>query len=126
MSAPILLVEDELACSATLRIAFEAAGVPSLEHTATAEQALAILRERPVSVLITDIDLPSMNGLELIQKLRAEPRFRALPIIVTSAAADPTTRERALELGATAFFGKPYSPIAIRQKIEELMRDTTD
>jgi CheY-like chemotaxis protein len=123
MVPPILLVEDELAFGATLRVAFEAGGALSVEHTATAEQALAILRERPVSVLITDIDLPSMDGLELIQKVRAEPRFSALPIIVTSAAADPATRERALRLGAAAFFSKPYSLFAIRHKIEELIRD---
>jgi DNA-binding response OmpR family regulator len=122
MYAPILLVEDEMACGATLRVAFEAAGAPALEHTATAEQALAILLERPVSVLITDIDLPSMNGLELIQRIRAEPRLCTLPIIVTSAAADADTRERALRLGAAAFFSKPYSPFAIRHKIEELIR----
>ena len=123
MLPPILLVEDELACGATLRVAFEAAGARSLEHAATAEQALAILRERPVSALITDIDLPLMDGLELIQKVRAEPGLSTLPIIVTSAAADPATRERALRLGAAAFFSKPYSPFAIHHKIEELIRD---
>jgi CheY-like chemotaxis protein len=123
MRAPILLVEDEPACGTTLQVALEAAGAPSLEHTATAEQALAILRERPVSVLITDIDLPSMDGLELIQRVRAELRLSNLPIIVTSATADPATREHALRLGAAAFFSKPYSPFAIRHKIEELIRD---
>jgi DNA-binding response OmpR family regulator len=120
---PVLLVEDELACGATLRVAFEAPGVPLLEHTVTAERALTILHERPVSALITDIDLPSMNGFELIEKVRAEPRLSALPIIVTSAATDAATRERALRLGASAFFAKPYSPFAIRHKIEELIRD---
>jgi DNA-binding response OmpR family regulator len=120
---PVLLVEDELVCGATLRVAFEAPGVPLLEHTVTAERALAILYERPVSALITDIDLPSMNGFELIEKVRAEPRLSALPIIVTSAATDSDTRERALRLGAAAFFAKPYSPFAIRHKVEELIRD---
>jgi two-component system, chemotaxis family, chemotaxis protein CheY len=124
----VLLVEDELTCSQTLEVALESApepdAAPSLAHTPTAEQALAILREHAISLLITDINLPSMDGLELIRRVRAEPRWANLPIIVTSADGDPATHERALRLGANAFFTKPYSPLAIRHKIEELIGDT--
>lgn len=128
MRPTVLLVEDELACSQTLEVALESAperdAAPSLAHTPTAEQALAILREHAISVLITDIHLPSMDGLELIRRVRAEPRWAALPIIVTTADADPATHERALRLGVNAFFTKPYSPLAVRHKIEELIGDT--
>jgi len=120
----VLLVEDELECSETLAVAFEGAGAPPFQHAFTAEQALAILRDGPVAALITDINLPAMDGLELIRRIRAEPRMAALPIVVTSADADPATHERALRLGANAFFPKPYSPLAVRQKIEELIRET--
>ena len=128
MRPTVLLVEDEWACSQTLAVALESAaesdGAPSLAHTPTAEQALAILREHAISLVITDINLPSMDGLELIRRVRAEPRWATLPIIVTSADTDPSTHERALRLGANAFFAKPYSPLAIRHKIEELIGDT--
>ena len=121
----VLLVEDELACRATLEVALETPfggmAAPTFEHTATAERALAILEERSVALLITDIHLPSMNGLELIERVRSQPRLAALPIIVTSADADPSTHDHALRLGANAFFSKPYSPLAIRHKIEELI-----
>jgi CheY-like chemotaxis protein len=120
----VLLVEDELDCSATLAVAFEGGDAPPFQHTSTAEQAWAILRDGPVAALITDINLPAMDGLELIRRVRAEPRMAALPIVVTSADADPATHERALQLGANAFFPKPYSPFALRQKIEELIRET--
>jgi CheY-like chemotaxis protein len=120
----VLLVEDELACSTTLEVALEARDAPSLEHTPTAEQALAILQEGAFALLITDVHLPAMDGLELIRRVRAEPRLAAIPIIVTTADADPATFERALSLGANAFFTKPYSPFALRRKIEELIRDT--
>ena len=123
MRPVVLLVEDESGCTATLEVAFDSNDSPALHHTATAEQALAILYDGLISALITDIDLPSMDGLELIRRVRAEPSLGALPIVVTSADADPATRERAFELGANAFFSKPYSPLAVRQKIEELIRD---
>jgi CheY-like chemotaxis protein len=48
----------------------------------------------------------------------------ALPIVVTTVDANPATHERALQLGANAFFPKPYSPFALGQKIEELIRET--
>ena len=124
MRPKVLLVEDELGCSATLEVAFEGGDAPPFQHTSTAEQALEILRDDAVAALITDIDLPAMDGLELIRRVRAEPRMAALPIVVTSADADPATHERALRLGANAFFSKPYSPFALRQKIEELIRET--
>ena len=119
----VLLVEDELACCGILDVAFDDGDAPSFQHTATAEQALAILRDRSISALITDINLPLMDGLELIRRVRAEPRLAALPIIVTSAETDQETSEQAFRLGANAFFPKPYSPFAVRQKIEELIRD---
>ena len=123
MRPTVLLVEDELDCSATLAVAFQGGDAPPFQHASTAEQVLAILHDGPVAALITDIN-PAMAGLELIRRVRAEPRMAALPIVVTSADADPATHERALQLGANAFFPKPYSPIAVRQKIEELIRET--
>ena len=123
MQPKVLLVEGEPDFSATLAVAFEGAGAPLFQHTSTAEQALAILRDGPVAALITDINLPAMDGLELVRRVRAEPRMAALPIVVTSADTDPATHERALQLGANAFFPKPYSPLAVRQKIEELIRE---
>jgi CheY-like chemotaxis protein len=119
----VLLVEDEIACGTALEVAFEGVDGPSFHHTPTAEQALRILRDRAIAALITDIDLPLMDGLELIRRVRAEPALASLPIIVTSADTDPATSECALRLGANAFFPKPYSPFAVRQKIEELIRD---
>ena len=128
MRPTVLLVEDELACCTTLQVAFEredaeASTAPFLHYAPTAEQALEILGRYPVSLLVTDIQLPSMDGLELIRRVRTEPRFATLPIIVTTADGDPDTCERALRLGANAFFTKPYSPFAVRQKIEELIRN---
>jgi CheY-like chemotaxis protein len=119
----VLLVEDELACCTTLAVAFESGNAPLLEHAPTAEQALAILHGHPVSVLITDIHLPAMDGLELIRRVRSEEGLANLPIIVTSADSNPATHEHALRLGANAFFLKPYSPVAVRRKIQELIRD---
>jgi CheY-like chemotaxis protein len=117
----VLLVEDESHCISTLQIAFESETEPRLAHTSTAEEALRILDSTEIAAVITDIHLPSMDGFELIARLRNQPHFAHLPIVVTSGDPDPDFPERALSLGANAFFPKPYSPSAIRRKVKELI-----
>ncbi|MGA2118432.1 MAG: response regulator [Bryobacteraceae bacterium] len=117
----VLLVEDEAHFISTLEIAFDGDGEPRLTHTSTAEEALRILEATEIAAVITDIHLPSMDGFELIARLRGQPRFAGLPILVVSGDPDPASSERALSLGANAFFPKPYSPGAIRRKVKELI-----
>jgi two-component system, chemotaxis family, chemotaxis protein CheY len=74
-----------------------------------------------VSAVVTDVHLPKMTGLDLIVHLRGQPRYRATPILVISADPDPATPDRALKLGANVFFSKPFSPGAVRRKLEELI-----
>jgi CheY-like chemotaxis protein len=87
----------------------------------SAEAALGILDTSTVSGVITDLQLPEMSGLDLIARIRGDPRWRNLPIVVVSAHADPQAPETALRLGANAFFSKPFSPSAVRKKLEELI-----
>lgn len=117
----ILVVDDAEDCIATLSLAL--AILPGVEiRTATsAEDALVQLERDTVSAVITDIHLPAMTGLELVARIREDSRFRSLPILVVSADTDPSTPGRALGLGANAYFAKPFSPSAIRQKLEELV-----
>jgi len=120
----VLLVEDESHCISTMEIAFDGETEPRLAHTSTAEEALRILDSTEIAAVITDIHLPSMDGFELIARLRNQPRFARLPILVTSGDPDPASPERALSLGANAYFPKPYSPSAIRRKVKELIHAT--
>jgi CheY-like chemotaxis protein len=117
----ILMVEDESYCVSAMEVAFDGDSEPRLAHTSTAEEALRILDTTEIAAVITDIHLPSMDGFELISRLRNQPRFAHLPIVVTSGDPDPESPERALSLGANAYFLKPYSPSAIRRKVKELI-----
>ena len=117
----VLLVEDESHFISTLEIAFDGDAEPRLAHASTAEEALRILDSTEIAAVITDIHLPSMDGFELIARLRGQPHFAGLPILVVSGDPDPASSERALSLGANAFFPKPYSPGAIRRKVKELI-----
>lgn len=117
----VLLVDDAEDCLATLGLALEAAPGFAIRLARTAEAGLAVLDEEAVSAVVTDLQLPVMTGLELISRIRGQERFSAVPIVAVSAATDPNTPQAALDSGANAFFAKPFSPGAVRRKLEELI-----
>jgi two-component system, chemotaxis family, chemotaxis protein CheY len=120
-SAVVLLVDDAEECLTTLDLALQTLPGVEIRSAHTAEAALEALSSDNVAAVITDIHLPAMNGLELIARIRQEPRHRGVPVIVVSADPDPAAPRTALESGANAFFAKPFSPGAVRKKVEELI-----
>jgi two-component system chemotaxis response regulator CheY len=119
----VLIVEDSENSAATLEIALLAIPGLSVMLAPTAVEALRILgcEGQPVSAIVTDLNMPRMDGFELIQRIRADSRLASTPIIVVSADTDPATPRRVTELGASAFFPKPYSPAEVRRKLEQLL-----
>ena len=82
-------------------------------------------RSGPVQVIVTDLNMPRMDGYELIRRVRADQRLSDLPIIVVSADTDPATPERIAALGVDAFFPKPFSPAQVRRKLEQILDGRT-
>ena len=128
MSKLFLIVEDSETCAETMQIALELIPGVEIRSIHSSRAAIALLRERDgeVAAIVTDLNLTQGaglpgNGLDLIRQLRAEPRFARLPILLISGDSDPRLSERALAQGADAFFAKPYSPAAVRRKLEQLL-----
>jgi len=127
MSAPtksgrvILVVDDAPDCVATLELALGVLEDVAVRGVSSAEEALAMLDGHRVAAVITDVQLPGLSGFELLTRLRERVEWRALPVVVVSADADPGTPAQALQMGADAFFAKPFSPAAVRRKVEKLM-----
>jgi len=117
----VVIVEDTDACAATLEIAFLSIPEVTVVSVTSARQALEILRNGDISALVTDLQMPRMDGFELIERVRADSRLAGLPVIVVSGDTDPRTPERISQLGVNAFFSKPYSPAEVREKLEHLL-----
>ena len=119
----VLIVDDTEMSAATLEMA--CAGIPGIEVLAvsSAREAVRILddRDKVVRAVLTDIRMPGMDGFELVRFVRSHRRHVRTPIIVVTADTDPETSERASRLGANAFFGKPFSPRAVRRALEDLL-----
>jgi len=123
MLKQVLIVEDSEACAETLQIALES--IPGVETRVIggprAAMVAALESHGEIAAIVTDLHLPQSDGFDLIRQLRAEPRFARLPILLISGDSDPLLAERALAQGADAFFPKPYSPSAVRKKLEQLL-----
>ena len=124
----VLIVEDSETCAETLQIALEL--IPGIEvrsiHSCVAAIDFLNAGDHEIAAIVTDLNLPANggspgDGLDLIRQIRAEPRFAGLPILLISGDSDPRLSERALAQGADAFFPKPYSPAAVRRKLEQLL-----
>jgi two-component system chemotaxis response regulator CheY len=125
-SRSVLIVEDSENSAATLEIAL--LGIPglSVRLAASGLEALRILdREDGIDAIVTDLNMPRMDGFELIRRVRQHQRLSATPIIVVSADTDPGTPGRIEALGVEAFFPKPYSPAKVRHKLEQILHATT-
>ena len=119
----VLIVEDSENTAATLEIAVMAIPGVSVLMASSGVEALRILdgASGRVRAVVTDLNMPRMDGFELIRNIRGNSRLAATPIIVVSADTDPATPRRVAELGVNAFFPKPYSPAAVRRKLEQLL-----
>jgi CheY-like chemotaxis protein len=119
----VLIVEDSENSAAMLEIAF--LGIPgvSVLMAPSATEALRLLEggSGAVRVMVTDLNMPRMDGYELIRRVRADQRLSSMPIIVVSADTDPATPQRIAALGVEAFFPKPFSPALVRRKLEQLL-----
>ena len=105
----ILLVDDNEADGWLLREAFQALEIEhSLQIVHDGDQALQVLGEEPHPVLILlDINMPKMNGFDVLKEIRADPKLRLIPVVIFTSSHHKRDVERAYELGANAYVAKP-------------------
>ncbi|GAB5547604.1 MAG: response regulator [Sandaracinaceae bacterium] len=119
--ARILVVEDSSAMRAFVRAALEEAGVVrEVIEAASGFEALRILPREQVQLAIVDINMPDVNGLELIRFMRKSESHKDTPLIVISSEASERDRERGLMLGANAYLAKPFTADALIALVREL------
>ncbi len=106
MSATILVVDDEKNIRRTLRMVLEGEGY-EVEEADSAEAGLASLEESAIDLVILDVRLPTMNGIEALQRIRERPASAQLPVLMISGHASVAEAVQAVQLGATDFFEKP-------------------
>lgn len=122
MSGHILIVDDSSAMRAYVRAALEGDGAVEVSEAANGFDALRLLPREKFDLVIVDINMPNINGLELISFMRKSETHKETPLLIISTEASERDRERALSLGANAYLAKPFSSQQLLEVVADLGR----
>jgi PAS domain S-box-containing protein len=119
----LLIVEDSLTQAVQLRFVLEEHGF-SVRHARHGAEALAFLGAGPLPLaVISDINMPGMDGYELCRRLRGEPRLAGLAVVLLTSLSDPSDVVRALQCGADYFFTKPFDENLLVPRLRRIRGD---
>ena len=118
----VLIVDDSSAIRQILQRILQHTDLPlgSIHHAADGFQALAMLEANPVSLMLSDINMPNMDGLQLLTQLRANAAWNKIPVVMITTEGGEAKVLQALELGANGYIRKPFTPEQIRETITGL------
>lgn len=109
MPKTIMTVDDALTMRKVISFTLKGAGFDVVEAQ-DGVAALGMLKSRPVDAIISDVNMPNMDGLELTRQLRQLPAFARTPIILLTTESDPEMKNRGRAAGATGWIVKPFQP----------------
>jgi two-component system chemotaxis response regulator CheY len=118
----ILIVEDSPTMRSYLASALEALdadGEAKIDEAESGFEALRMLPRNSYDLIVTDINMPDINGLELVSFVKRNEAYRTIPLLIVSTEGSERDRERGLQLGADAYLIKPFEP----EELQEMARD---
>jgi two-component system chemotaxis response regulator CheY len=123
----ILIVDDSETVRAVIGRTLEMAGVPvrTLREAQNGEEALAILRDDWIDLVFTDINMPVMSGVEMIQHMQEDDLLGTIPVVVVSTEGSKTRIEDLMDRGVRAYIRKPFTPEKVKKIVDELLQGET-
>jgi two-component system, chemotaxis family, chemotaxis protein CheY len=114
----ILITEDSPTMRSLLISTIETLDGYETVEAASGFEALRLLPRGKVDLIITDINMPDINGLELISYVKNNPNYREIPLFIISTERSERDREKGLALGADEYLTKPFDPIKLHELIK--------
>lgn len=119
LTKSILIVEDSTTTSALIRAVIEEMGDFNTVEAGSGFEALKILPTQEFDLVITDINMPDINGLELINFIKNNPKYSHLPLIIVSTERSEEDKKRGIALGAMAYITKPFKAYELQEVIKQ-------
>ncbi|BDU72583.1 response regulator [Mesoterricola silvestris] len=120
MAKTILTVDDSVTMRQMITFTLAKAGYDILE-AGDGVEALAVAAGKKLDLVITDVNMPNMDGITLVQRLRAQAGFRYTPILVLTTESGQDFKVRGKEAGATGWIVKPFSPEKLLEIVEKVI-----
>lgn len=123
MSYSILIVDDSLPMRSVIKRTLKAAGYGSSEflEAANGEEALDLMKNSWVDLVITDHNMPVMNGLEFIKNIKKDPLSKDIPVVVISTEGSDSKIREFMDSGASGYITKPFTAETIRDLIVTIL-----
>ena len=123
MLSDVLIVDDSAAIRKILQRILKHAQLPvgNILEAGDGVEALEVLRGNTIGLMLTDINMPNMDGLRLLSAVRSDDRWRELPVVVITTEGSEQKVMEAAKLGASAYLRKPFTTEQIKEKLEKLV-----
>ena len=121
--AKILVVDDSRVMREMVVASLRADPGHDFAHAASGLEAIEQLSLSPFDLVVLDLNMPDINGFEVLEFLRGQSRLQALPVLVLTTRGDESSRARALESGASRFMTKPFTPEALLGEVRALLAE---
>jgi two-component system chemotaxis response regulator CheY len=115
----ILVADDSVATRSLIAAALADFKQVEVERASSGIEALKMLSTTQIDLVLTDIHMPEINGLELVRFIKSDERLRNIPVIVISTEATEEDRQRALSLGADDYLPKPFTSPQLQHLISK-------
>jgi two-component system, chemotaxis family, chemotaxis protein CheY len=119
--AELLIVDDSKVMREMIIACLRADQALTFTHAASGLEAIEKLSLKPFDLVVLDLNMPDIGGIEVVEFIRAQDRLRALPIIIVTTRGDEQSRSRAMEVGASRYMTKPFTPEAILGEVKALL-----
>lgn len=120
MALDMLIVDDSAAIRKILERVLRQSGVPvgQVYQAGDGVEAIENLKARKVGLIMADINMPNMDGLELLENIKKEPDWKDIPVVMVTTESSQAKVMQAVELGAAGYIRKPFTADQIKAKLE--------
>lgn len=116
----VLIVDDQMTMRALIRSSLQQIGVTEINDAADGEAGLQVMLTKPTNLIISDFNMPKLDGLGLLRAVRAHPPISKTAFIMLTGRADKELVARAAQFGVNNYISKPFTVAGLREKIEEV------
>ena len=117
----VLIVEDSKAIRSMIRVALEEAGDFFAVEAGNGFEALKTLPSKRFDLIITDINMPDINGLELIGYVKGNPTYQGIPLVIVSTEKSDEDKKRGMALGAAGYVVKPFKKEELVSVVKQVL-----
>ena len=117
----ILVVDDSPTIRRMVRASLDNSLTVDFAEARSGLEAIEALAVQAVDAIVLDLNMPDMHGLDVLRFVRSHSQYRDVPVLVLTTRGDSTSREAAMQAGATAYMTKPFSPPALAATVKDLL-----